>query len=95
MLSLVLSLLLWSIDLKMYENLRNSSSGSRRIRGLTNVILGRFRCDIYRFACAFCEIQANVWMIKEFNTWSFESKTAKRKVDLPADPTHIRQMNIV
>ena len=95
MLSLVLSLLLWSIDLNMCGNLRNTSSGSRRIRRLTNVILGRFRCDIYRFACAFREIQANVWMIKEFHTWSFESKTAKRKVDLPADPTHIRQMNIV
>ena len=61
MLSLVLSLLLWSIDLNMYGNLRNTSSGSRRIRRLTNVILGRFRCDIYRFACAFREIQANVW----------------------------------
>ena len=92
MLLLVLSLLLWSIDLSMYGNLRNTSSGSRR---LTNVILGRFRCNIYRFACAFREIQANVWMIKEFHTWSFESKTAKRKVDLPAHPTHIRQMNIV
>ena len=94
MLSLVLLLLLWSIDLNMYGNLRNTSSGSRRIRRLTNVILGRFRCDIYRFACAFREIQANVWMIKEFHTWSFEStfesKTAKRKVDLPAHPTHIR-----
>ena len=42
MLSLVLSLLLWSIDLNMYGNLRNTSSDPRRIRRLTNVILGRF-----------------------------------------------------
>ena len=68
----------------MYGNLRNTSSGSRRIRRLTYVILGRFRCDIYRFACAFREIQANLWMIKELHTWSFESKTAKRKVDFIA-----------
>ena len=79
MLSLVLSLLLWSIDLNMYGNLRNTSSGSRRIRRLTNVILGRFRCDIYRFACAFREIQANVWMIKEFHCIRGHSSQRQRR----------------
>ena len=87
MLSLVLSLLLWSIDLNMYGNLRNTSSGSRRIRRLTNVILGRFRCDIYRFACAFREIQANVWMIKRISYVVIRVKDSEEK-DRLARLTH-------